>query len=95
MDSPPSNPKFVGRGAGTNPPNRFERVRVEEDLEHLDPADELPGEQRLPTVFLPNDSRRLIAENDSPDVPFRYSINPYRGCEHDCTYYFNNPHSSV
>jgi DNA repair photolyase len=91
MNSPSSNPKFVGRGAGINPPNRFEKVRVEEDIEHLDPADELPNEQRLPTVFLPNESRRLIAENDSPDVPFRYSINPYRGCEHGCAYCYARP----
>ncbi len=91
MDSHSSKPKIVGRGAGINPPNRFERVRVEEDWEQLDAAEELPGEQRLPTVFLPNETRRLIAENDSPDVPFRYSINPYRGCEHGCAYCYARP----
>ena len=76
----------MGRGAGVDPPNRFERVRAEEDLEQLDP-DELPAEpRRVPTVFLPDASRTIIAKNDSPDVPFRYSINPYRGCEHGCAY---------
>jgi DNA repair photolyase len=91
MESPSSHSKFVGRGASISPPNRFERVRVEADLAHLDPAEELPGEGRLPTIFLPNDTRRLITENDSPDVPFRYSINPYRGCEHGCAYCYARP----
>ncbi len=91
MDSHPSRTSAVGRGAGVNPPNRFERVHVEDDLEHVDPADEMPGERRVATVFLPNDSRRLITENDSPDVPFRYSINPYRGCEHGCAYCYARP----
>jgi DNA repair photolyase len=90
-ESPSSHPRFVGRGAGINPPNRFERVRADEDLEHLVPAAELPAQGRLPTVFLPNDMRRLITENDSPDVPFRYSINPYRGCEHGCAYCYARP----
>jgi DNA repair photolyase len=91
MDLQSSNSKFVGRGAGINPPNRFERVRVEDDWEQLDPAQELSGEHRVATVFLPNDTRRLITENDSPDVPFRYSINPYRGCEHGCAYCYARP----
>jgi DNA repair photolyase len=91
MDSQPRHLPTVGRGAGVNPPNRFERVRVEDDWEQLDPTDGAPEEQRVPTVFLPNNSRRLITENDSPDVPFRWSINPYRGCEHGCAYCYARP----
>ena len=81
----------VGRGSGINPPNRFERVHVEDDFEQLEALDEAFEEHRLPTVFLPNESRRVIATNDSPDVPFRYSINPYRGCEHGCSYCYARP----
>jgi DNA repair photolyase len=88
MDRPPS---AVGRGAGVNPPNRFERVRAEDDFEQLEADDELLDERRVPTVFLPNESQRVIATNDSPDVAFRYSINPYRGCEHGCAYCYARP----
>jgi hypothetical protein len=83
---PRSLPTAVGRGAGVSPPNRFERVRAEEDLEQLELAEEMPDSRRVPTLFLPDETRRIIAENSSPDVPFRYSINPYRGCEHGCLY---------
>jgi len=64
---------------------------MEDDFEQLDPADSATEERRLPTVFLPNETRRIITENDSPDVPFRYSINPYRGCEHGCAYCYARP----
>ena len=40
---------------------------------------------------MPNETRRLITHNDSPDVSFRYSINPYRGCEHGCAYCYARP----
>jgi hypothetical protein len=94
MNSSSSRPNSVGRGAGINPPNRFERVRVEDDFEQLQAADSPAEERRLPTVFLPNETRRIITENDSPDVPFRYSINPYRGCEHGCAYCYAQPKSA-
>jgi DNA repair photolyase len=81
----------IGRGAGVNPPNRFERLRLEDDLEQLEGIEEPAGQKRVPTLFLPNDTKRLITENDSPDVPFRYSINPYRGCEHGCAYCYARP----
>jgi DNA repair photolyase len=89
----PSSPqtRTIGRAAGVAPANRFERVRTEDDFEQLEGCDEVPDVRRLPTVFLPNESRRLITENDSPDVPFRYSINPYRGCEHGCAYCYARP----
>ncbi len=90
MDSRPSHTRLIGRAAGVSPPNRFERVRTEDDLEQLDAADE-PDMRRLPTLFLPDRSQSVIAKNDSPDVPFRYSINPYRGCEHGCAYCYARP----
>ncbi len=76
----PGTPHAIGRGAQIHPPNRFERVHAEDDFEHLDTSEPLSDTRRLPTVFLPNESQRVISTNDSPDVPFRYSLNPYRGC---------------
>jgi DNA repair photolyase len=68
-----------GRGAGFNPPNRFERLQVE-------PLEDLDGERSLPTQYFVDSTKSILAENDSPDVPFTFSINPYRGCEHGCIY---------
>ena len=91
MNSRAVNSKAIGRGAGIDPPNRFERVRIEDDWEQLDADEASADPRRVPTEFLPNDTRRLITENNSPDVPFRYSINPYRGCEHGCAYCYARP----
>ena len=75
-----------GRGASWNPQNRFER------LEYVRDEDADPGEQPAPTtVFLRDPARSIIARNDSPDVGFEASINPYRGCEHGCIYCFARP----
>ncbi len=69
-----------GRGAAYNPPNRFERL-------HIEPLEELEGEpSSVPTAFFVDSSRSILARNDSPDIPFTYSVNPYRGCEHGCIY---------
>ncbi|MFN8544404.1 MAG: PA0069 family radical SAM protein [Candidatus Binatia bacterium] len=73
----------TGRGASTNPPNRYEPLHVEPDL------DEPAG--GVPTVFYRDASRSILAENDSPDLPFRFSVNPYRGCEHGCIYCYARP----
>ncbi len=82
----------IGRGAHTNPANRFERVRVEPDFEHLEHDEDFPaGPGNPPTEYLPDDSRSVVTENSSPDVPFRYSLNPYRGCSHGCSYCYARP----
>jgi DNA repair photolyase len=75
-----------GRGASWNPQNRFERLEyvVDEDA-HVEDG---PAPK---TIFLRDPTRTIIATNDSPDVGFEASINPYRGCEHGCVYCFARP----
>ena len=72
-----SNP-LRGRGSADNPANRFELLHYEHDPE-ASPDDVAPA-----TQFFSDSSRSIIARNDSPDVGFDASINPYRGCEHGC-----------
>jgi DNA repair photolyase len=74
-----------GRGAASNPGNRFERAHYAVS-EWDEPEDTSPN-----TVLLKDTSRSIIAYNDSPDVGFDASINPYRGCEHGCVYCFARP----
>jgi len=71
-----------GRGAASNRESRFERLT----LEHEEP---LPG--KIATTYLRDDSRSVIARNQSPDIPFDASLNPYRGCEHGCIYCYARP----
>ncbi len=70
-----------GRGAASNPPNRFEPMVLERDAD-WDPEDD-PAPR---TRFYRDVSQSIISYNDSPDIPFKASINPYRGCEHGCSY---------
>ncbi|MCW5626002.1 MAG: PA0069 family radical SAM protein [Burkholderiales bacterium] len=81
-----------GRGATINPEGRFETVRREtvDDGWSPDDASEDPP-QRLRTHVTIETARSILSRNDSPDVPFTYSINPYRGCEHGCIYCFARP----
>src|SRR2546428_12405209 len=77
----PSLPSLRGRGSASNPKNRFEAIeRVPEPPEHSDDV------SSPDTQFYPDHSKSIIAYNDSPDVGFDASINPYRGCEHGCVY---------
>src|SRR5579883_391724 len=70
-----------GRGTGSNPRNRFYTRSMEADPDAADPEAPLPR-----TQFLKDASRTVISRNDSPDIGFECSINPYRGCEHGCVY---------
>jgi DNA repair photolyase len=71
-----------GRGADENPPNRFEKLRVETDADAWVNDDPRP----LRTVFLRDDSQSVLAKNNAEDISFEYGLNPYRGCEHGCAY---------
>jgi DNA repair photolyase len=80
-------PAAKGRGSQLNPPNRFGGPYYEVDFEHLEHDTEyLEDLRNRPTEYIPDHSRSIVTENDSPDVGFRYSINPYRGCSHGCSY---------
>ncbi|MDH3712363.1 MAG: PA0069 family radical SAM protein [Gammaproteobacteria bacterium] len=75
-----------GRGALSNPDARFEADR------HVAFDDDHDYDQSVPaTTLTPDHARSIISRNDSPDIPFEQSINPYRGCEHGCVYCFARP----
>jgi DNA repair photolyase len=81
-----------GRGANVQPANPYLAVRREDDFEHVANDAEFFAELgRPPTEYLPDESQSIVAENNSPDVGFRYSINPYRGCSHGCSYCYARP----
>src|SRR5262249_51151 len=90
MDAPQNpNAPIPGRGAHTNPPNRFERLHLASDPD----ADESTEERVHPkTQFYVDATESVLTKNDSPDVAFRYGLNWYRGCEHGCAYCFARPY---
>ena len=88
----PNHPLAKGRGSQIAPPNRFGGTYHELDFEHLEhDEDYLESLRNRRTEYLPDRSRTIVAENNSPDVGFRYSINPYRGCAHGCAYCYARP----
>jgi len=80
-------PPIRGRGASNNPSNRFEALSIELDPEEL-LEEKVPG---VTTKYYRDFTRSIITRNDSPDVGFETSINPYRGCEHGCIYCYARP----
>ena len=86
-----------GRGAVSNIAHRFESTEREADgdaLDHMRRLAQSEGEEILPplaTTVTHEQAKRLITYNDSPDIPFDRSINPYRGCEHGCVYCYARP----
>lgn len=95
-----SPPQARGRGATVNPGSRYstERRTYVDDGWYDAPwqrdgetiSDPMEG-RRVETELLVDSSRTIISRNKSPDVPFDRSINPYKGCEHGCTYCFARP----
>jgi len=84
--------KVAGRGSGYNPKNRFEEiVIVPSDEDDRFFPDEDRAERKIQTQFFIDASKTVLAKNDSPDVGFTYSLNPYRGCEHGCIYCYARP----
>lgn len=77
----------IGRGTGLNHAGRFESTEIELDWSQLEYDEDWQQATRRPrTRYFDDASRTVISENDSPDIPFRYSLNPYRGCLHGCSY---------
>mgnify|MGYP003641859923 CR=1 FL=1 len=77
---------MTGRGAWWNTSNRFE------DRDYAYEDDDAPcGAERVPTTLIADDAKSIVSRNDSPDVGFEFSVNPYRGCEHGCVYCYARP----
>ncbi|HEX4638063.1 MAG TPA: PA0069 family radical SAM protein [Chthoniobacterales bacterium] len=91
-ETPQSLEAICGRGASWSPANRFEKLHV--DLTDVDFVDDDPDSEEKPrraTQYFDDKTKTIIAHNQSPDVGFETSINPYRGCEHGCIYCFARP----
>ena len=78
-----------GRGARSNRTNRFEDKAYEPFDDGWRDTDPEPGQLR--TVTLIDSARTIVTRNNSPDISFNQSINPYRGCEHGCVYCYARP----
>jgi len=86
----PRIPSPAGRGAGFNPPNRFESQQL--DLEPGALLDDDGQPLPLRTQFFRDDTQSIVSWNDSPDIPFDAGVSPYRGCEHGCAYCYARPY---
>src|SRR4051812_36945044 len=85
-------PVAAGRGANIRPASRFERQTRSLPLDLIEPDEDALAALRNPaTEYLPDRSKSVVTENASPDVGFRYSLNPYRGCLHGCAYCYARP----
>ena len=89
MDMPVALRQRKGRGAASNASGRFEAEKRVAFDDGWATADEEPAP--LATTLSVDATRTIIARNDSPDIGFDRSINPYRGCEHGCIYCFARP----
>ena len=87
VEPPPQPPR--GRGASSNPPNRYAATHAQPEDDGWGGAPE-PA-PRPATALIPEPARSMLTTNDSPDIPFELSLNPYRGCEHGCAYCFARP----
>ena len=81
--------RIKGRGAASNPEGRFESAKLEAFDDGWQREAETPPHPA--TSVTEERARSIISRNDSPDIPFEQSINPYRGCEHGCIYCYARP----
>ena len=92
LPAPAAPPPRKGRGAVTSPPCRFDRRSAEAIDDGWGTLEEgLVAPPRLETTLTRDAARTIIARNDSPDIGFDRSVNPYRGCEHSCIYCYARP----
>jgi DNA repair photolyase len=88
----PQVPSPVGRGSRIQPVNRFTRLEWIDDLEYLEyDEDARESRKRIATEYFADASRSVVTSNNSPDVFFNFSLNPYRGCSHGCSYCYARP----
>ena len=87
MSQMPANAR--GRSSKSNDAGRFEALTRAPFDDGWD--EDEPRPERLDTTLTPEAARKIISRNDSPDIGFDQSINPYRGCEHGCIYCFARP----
>jgi DNA repair photolyase len=81
-----------GRGASWSPANRFEKLHVDvNDVDVVDVDFETEERSRRGTQYFHDGTKSIITRNNSPDVGFETSLNPYRGCEHGCIYCYARP----
>jgi len=80
-----------GRGATSNPRNRFEVLHYEAEPDSAEWDEGSSAPPKPPTLYLRDATRSVLTRNDSPDVPFDVGLNPYRGCEHGCIYCYARP----
>ncbi len=80
-----------GRGAGSSPAGRFDTTRTEVADDGWGIAPDADSPDSVATELRPEHARTIITRNDSPDIAFEQSINPYRGCEHGCVYCYARP----
>src|SRR5215216_6080368 len=92
QETPQSRAATRGRGASWSPVNRFEQLHVDQnDLDVVDVALGTEERPRRETQYFHDGTKSVITRNNSPDVGFETSLNPYRGCEHGCIYCYARP----
>ena len=91
-ETPQSRAAMHGRGASWSPANRFDKLHIDlNDLDVVDIPVETEGRPRRGTQYFRDGTKSIITRNNSPDVGFETSLNPYRGCEHGCIYCYARP----